>query len=161
MLGVPLSAALAFYLPISMFCSVAILTQPVQGAAVYSFVGFLVFALIGLLYMNKTILERSIGRLNLQKEHETIRVFLREYEEVSSDWLWETDGYGIFRNVGARMATALQIDKARLERLSMLEFLGRSETEEDDFERLVLFVQERLRLEMPPWPFRSAKRSGG
>jgi diguanylate cyclase (GGDEF)-like protein/PAS domain S-box-containing protein len=143
MLGVPLSVALAFYIPISIFCSIAIFTQPVQAVAVFSFVGFLEFALIGLVYMNKTILERSIGRLNLQKEHETIRVFLREYEEVSSDWLWETDSYGIFRNVGTRMATALQIDKASLENLAMLDFLGRSETEEDDFERLVLFVQER------------------
>ena len=62
--------------------------------------------------MNKTILERSIGRLNLQKEHETIRVFLREYEEVSSDWLWETDSEGNLRNVGTRMAEALQVDKA-------------------------------------------------
>ncbi len=143
MLGVPLSAALAFYLPISAFCSIAIFAQPIQGAAVYSFVGFLLFGLIGLLYMNKTILERSIGRLNLQKEHETIRVFLREYEEVSSDWLWETDSHGIFRNVGARMATAMQMDKTRLENLSMLDFLGRRKKEADDFERLVLFVQER------------------
>lgn len=143
MLGVPLSVALAFFIPISMLCSIAILTQPIQNAAVISFIGFLEFALIGLLYMNKTILERSIGRLNLQKEHETIRVFLREYEEVSTDWLWETDSYGIFRNVGTRMATALQIDKARLEHLAMLDFLSRSEAEEDDFERLVQFVQER------------------
>ena len=101
MLAVPLSAALAFYVPISIFCSVVILDQPIQSVAAYSFFGFLMFALIGLLYMNKTILERSIGRLNLQKEHETIRVFLREYEEVSSDWLWETDSDGSLRNVGS------------------------------------------------------------
>ena len=93
--------------------------------------------------MNKTILERSIGRLNLQKEHETIRVFLREYEEVSSDWLWETDSEGIFRNVGPRMAAALQVDKACLESLSVFDFLRGGKTEADDVDNLVLFVQER------------------
>jgi diguanylate cyclase (GGDEF)-like protein len=142
MLAVPLSAALAFYVPISLFCSLVILTQPVQNLAAYSFFGFLMFALIGLLYMNKTILERSIGRLNLQKEHETIRVFLREYEEVSSDWLWETDSEGSLRNVGTRMAEALQVDKSVLENLSVFDFLSGAD-EGDDVASLVQFMQER------------------
>jgi diguanylate cyclase (GGDEF)-like protein len=143
MLAVPLSAALAFYIPISAFCSLAILTQPVQDVAVYSFLGFLLFALVGLLYMNKTILERSLGRLNLQKEHETIRVFLREYEEVSSDWLWETNRHGMFCNVGTRMAAALHVDKVSLENISVLDFLRRRNKEEDDLEKLVLLMRER------------------
>jgi protein-S-isoprenylcysteine O-methyltransferase Ste14 len=75
MLAVPLSAALAFYLPIAILCSVAILRQPIQIAAISSFFGFVGFALTGLLYMNKAILERSIGRLNLQKEHKTVSLF--------------------------------------------------------------------------------------
>ena len=41
MLAVPLSAALAFYVPISIFCSLVILTQPIQSVAAYSFFGFL------------------------------------------------------------------------------------------------------------------------
>ena len=41
MLGVPLSAALAFFVPISIFCSIAIFTQPIQSVAAYSFFGFL------------------------------------------------------------------------------------------------------------------------
>jgi diguanylate cyclase (GGDEF)-like protein/PAS domain S-box-containing protein len=143
MLAVPLSAALAFYIPISLACSLVILTQPVQAAAAYSFFGFLAFALTGILFMNKTILERSIGRLNLQKEHETIRVFLREYEEVSSDWLWETDREANLRNVGARMAEALQVEQARLENLSVFDFLSRCTSDEDDVGSLVIFLQER------------------
>ena len=142
MLAVPLSAALAFYVPISIFCSLVILTQPIQSVAACSFFGFLMFALIGLLYMNKTILERSIGRLNLQKEHETIRVFLREYEEVSSDWLWETDSEGNLRDVGYRMAEALQVDKAVLENFSVFDFLSGAD-DGDDVASLVQFMQER------------------
>jgi diguanylate cyclase (GGDEF)-like protein len=143
MLGVPLSVAMAFYLPISAFCAIAILTQPVQIVAICSFLGFLVFTLIGVLNINKTILERSLGKLSLQKEHETIRIFLHEYEEISADWLWETDRDGIFRNVGARMATALQLDKARLETLSIFAFFSNGGTREDDAERLFMFMRDR------------------
>ncbi len=143
MLGVPLSAALAFYLPISLFSAVAVLTQPIQVVAVLSFLGFLVFALIGIVNINKTILERSLSRLNLQKEHETIRVFLHEYEEISSDWLWETNVEGFFRNVGSRMATALRIDKRRLENLSVFAMHARRRHQEDDLARIVQFMRER------------------
>nr|WP_294523584.1 EAL domain-containing protein [uncultured Rhodopila sp.] len=143
MLGVPLSVALAFYVPISVSCAIAILTQPIQVVAILSFLGFLMFTLIGMVNINKTILERSLGRLSLQKEHETIRVFLHEYEEISSDWLWETDCDGIFRNVGPRMATALQLGKAHLETLSIVDLFCAGERQEDDADRLFQFVRER------------------
>ena len=110
MLGVPIRAALAFFFPISLFCTIAALVtlQPVENVALLSFLGFLAFAFIGIVYMNKTFLERSIGRLNLQKQHETLQVFLREYEQVVSDWLWETDENGCLRNVTARMRQFFQ-----------------------------------------------------
>lgn len=150
MLAVPVAAALAFYVPISLLCTFAIFTQAIpsaaefsQRAAEFSFLGFLAFALIGLLNMNKTILERSIGRLNLKKEHETIRVFLREYEEVSSDWLWETDGDGIFGNASARMATALQMSQTQIERLSVFDFLACGAREDDSAGKLASFFRQR------------------
>ncbi len=143
MLAVPVAAGLAFYVPISLLCTIAIFTQTIQSAAEFSFVGFLAFALIGLLNMNKTILERSIGRLNLKKEHETIRVFLREYEEVSSDWLWETDGDGIFCNASARMAIALQMTQMQIECLSVYDFLARGVHEDASGNNLGVFFRQR------------------
>ena len=143
MLAVPLSAALAFYLPISILCSIAILLQPIQVAAIYSFFGFLGFALTGLLYMNKAILERSIGRLNLRKEHRTVSLFLREFEEVSSDWLWETNRDGVLCNVSDRMAAVLEVDKAQLQNLSVFDIPSRRANEEDDFCNVVLFMNKR------------------
>ncbi len=144
MLTVPLSAALAYFLPISLLCTVAILLQPIQLAALFSFFGFFAFAMIGMLYMNKTILERSIGRLNLQKDHETISLFLREYQEVSSDWLWQTDRDGYFHDVSARMADVLQLDEVRRKRLSVNDFLALNRREHDDFERLTRFLRQRM-----------------
>ena len=144
MLTVPLSAALAYFLPISLFCTLAILLQPIQLAALFLFFGFLAFAMIGVLYMNKTILERSIGRLNLQKDHETISLFLREYQEVSSDWLWQTDRDGYFRDVSARMADVLRLDEVRRKRLSVNDFLALNRREHDDFEGLAHFLRQRM-----------------
>jgi len=143
MLAVPLSAALAFYIPIAFLCSIAILTQPLQAAAVCSFFGFLGFALIGLLYMNKAMLERSIGRLNLQREHKTVSLFLREFEAVSSDWLWETDQNGRFRNVSVRMATVFQADKASLETLFIDDVSRCPAGKEDGFDNLIRAMRNR------------------
>jgi diguanylate cyclase (GGDEF)-like protein len=143
MLGVPLSVAMAFYVPISAFCAFAILAQPVQIVAICSFLGFLVFTLIGVLNINKTILERSLGRLSLQKEHETISVFLHEYEEISSDWLWETDRNGVFRNVGSRMVKALQIGQQQLETLSIFAFFTSGGDRDDDAARVFMFMRDR------------------
>jgi len=143
MLGVPLSVAMSFYVPISAFCAIAILTQPVQIAAICSFLGFLVFTLIGVFNINKTILERSLGRLSLQKEHETIRVFLHEYEEISSDWLWETDRYGTFRNVGPRMVRALQMAEPQLGALSIFTLFSGGGIREDDAGRVFMFMRDR------------------
>ncbi|MBO1360507.1 EAL domain-containing protein [Acetobacter sacchari] len=105
MLGVPIGAALAFYIPTTLFCSCAILIdlQPMQGVAIFSFLGFLAFVFVGLVYMNKLLLDRSLGRLHLERQHETLHIFLREYEEVSTDWTWETDASGRLRNVSAGM----------------------------------------------------------
>jgi PAS domain-containing protein len=144
MLAVPLSAALAFYIPISILCSVAIVTQPIQITAIQSFFGFLGFTLTGLVYMNKAMLERSIGRLNLQKEHRTVSLFLREFQEVSSDWLWETDQDARFRNVSARMATVFQTDRACLESISLDDIARCHANEEDEFCDLILAMQQRI-----------------
>lgn len=117
MLGIPIRAALAFFLPISFFCTIAALItlQPVETVALLSFLGFLVFAFIGIVYMNKTFMERAIGRLNLQRQHETLQVFLREYEQVASDWLWETDADGCLRNVNRRMQQFFRMVPHRIE----------------------------------------------
>ncbi|MCQ8278080.1 EAL domain-containing protein [Acetobacteraceae bacterium KSS8] len=121
MLGVPLSAALAFFLPISIACSIVIvfLITPIEYVAVLSFLGFLVFAITGFVSMNKTIMDRLVARLKLQREHEIVRVFLREYEEVSSDWLWESDANHRLRNVAPQLVEALNTTATRLENLDL------------------------------------------
>jgi diguanylate cyclase (GGDEF)-like protein/PAS domain S-box-containing protein len=145
MLTVPLSAGLAYFVPVSMLCSVAVLytLQPLQNGAVLSFFGFLGFAVIALVHLNKTVLERSIGRLDLQRQHEIVRVFLREYEEVSADWLWETDEAGLLRNVSARMAASLHITADALERRPLLGLLAVSDAEPDSRADLMQCMQKR------------------
>ncbi len=126
MLGVPLPVALAFFAPISIFCALAIVytLQPIHSLAVYSFFGFLVFTLFGLIYINRTILERALTRLSLQREHETVSLFLREYQEESSDWLWETDASGSLRNLSPRMMVALSKTIVEPGDISLVDLIG-------------------------------------
>jgi len=116
-IGVPLSAAFAFFLPVSSFCILVIFTclHTVEAVAKFSFVGFIGFAASGIIYINKILIERAISRLNLERQNETISVFLREYETNSPDWLWETDRNGRLRNVDVKMKRFFQPRSATIE----------------------------------------------
>ena len=121
MLGVPAGVGLAFWFPIAVFCSLAMLytLQPLHAVAAIFFVAFLAFSLAGLLFLNKIILERSIGRINLQHQHKALGIFLREYEQNASDWLWETDTHDRLHNITARMAQVFGRERNALEGLSI------------------------------------------
>lgn len=145
-LGVPLAAALAFFVPVSIFCAVAILytLQPIHSFAICSFFGFLVFALFGLIYINKTILERALARLSLQREHETVSLFLRAYEEESADWLWETDASGLLRNLSPRMMAALGKAPADLGDITLVDLIGILDRTGEDGRCLKTLMHDRV-----------------
>ncbi len=133
MLSVPLLAALAFYVPVAIACLHVIIAAVDVGYAVQiSFVAYLIFALCGIFYTNKTIMDRLLGRLQLQREHEIVQVFLREYEEVSTDWLWETDSNHRLRNVAPRLTEVLNTTIERLESLDLFQHPGTPEFDDSD-----------------------------
>ncbi len=146
MLGVPLSVALAFFVPISGFCATAILytLQPIHNLAVYSFLGFLVFTLFGIIYINKTILERALGRLSLQRENETVALFLREYQEQASDWLWESKASGFLHNMSPRMMTALGKTSIGLKETTLTDLIGITDRPGDKGVCLRTMMDDRL-----------------
>ena len=151
MLGVPVSVGLGFWIPIAIFCAVAILytLEPIHAGAVASFIGFLAFSLVGLLFLNKTILERSIGRINLQHQHRTLSVFLREYEQNASDWLWETDAEGRLHNISPRMSEVLGRGAAILQGRLIERLFDAAAGPEDARELAVLLQQKAAFRDLP------------
>ena len=53
--------------------------------------GYLALTFVGMVLLNRSMLERSTCRIPLVQQNQTISLFLRDYEENASDWLWETD----------------------------------------------------------------------
>lgn len=102
-LGVPLRIAMSFFVPTVISGTIILLDTfaPVDSGAIAAYGGFCLFAIAGTVYTNRSLVERSRSRLAIQRDKETIDVFLREYEEGSNDWLWQTDpGHRLVRMPG-------------------------------------------------------------
>ena len=117
LLSAPFSAAMAFWIPIAITTTYAMTVQlqPLDTYVLLCFLGYIVAMFCGIVLANKTTLERSIGRIRMQQQHDTIGLLLREYEENTADWLWETDEQLRLRRVSPRMAQQLGIHAADLE----------------------------------------------
>lgn len=117
MLGAPFAAAMAFWIPIVIASTVAVglKLQPFDDYMFICFGGYLVFTLGGIIIINKTLLDRSIGRIRLLQQNEQIAVLLRDYEENTADWLWETDAELRLHGVSTRLAKLLFVPVGLLE----------------------------------------------
>jgi len=66
----------------------------------------------------------------LEQRGELIALLLNEFEEKASDWIWETDETGKFRNISERFLNASGQTRQALKALSMIDLAG-SLDEED------------------------------
>ncbi len=126
MLGAPFAAAMAFWIPIviAAVIAVAFRLQPFDDYMLLCFGGYIIFTLGGIVTINKTLIERSIGRVRLQQQNEMIGILLRDYEENTADWLWETDADLNLHAVPARLAHLLSSSREMLEGTSLEAVLG-------------------------------------
>ncbi len=108
-ISVPMAVAFAFFIP-NAILSIYAVGFAMPHADAYSataFISFCAYATFGIIFTNVTFTGRSEARAALQREIETVNVFLREYEEGSSDWLWQTDRDGRITEATAQMAEAI------------------------------------------------------
>jgi diguanylate cyclase (GGDEF)-like protein len=101
----PLSAAIAFWLPVAVG---ALVSYRLSGQFdPFLFIDLLAYILlIGycILYLNRRMNERAIGAIRLEENSELIKLLLRDFEENASDWLWETNAQLELQRVSARLA---------------------------------------------------------
>ena len=132
-ISVPAAVAFGFFVPEAALSVVAVsITMPT--AEFYTSVAFisLVFYVAAVtLYSNKMFIGRSVARHALQREIETVNVFLREYEEGSSDWLWSTYVDGVVHSASPRMLSAMRISLEQAQQ-HRLQDLVTTETDADN-----------------------------
>ncbi|MGA9869322.1 MAG: EAL domain-containing protein [Acetobacteraceae bacterium] len=113
---VPFSAALAFLIPcgISSMLTLGVILKPRDPFLLLCFSGYLSFVYVSTVLLNRSSLERAATRIRLQHQNEVISLFLRDYQENATDWLWETDRDLRFQNISPRFAVALKAIPADL-----------------------------------------------
>ena len=109
MLGSPISIALAFWFPtaVASILSVVLEVRPADPYMALGFAGYLAFTFVGIVVINRTLLERLVMRATLRRQNGTVQLLLRDYEENAADWLWETDLELRLRRVTPRFAQVL------------------------------------------------------
>ncbi len=125
MVAAPLAAAIAFWIP-SAISGIVII---VAGSGAFEpylllcFLGYTSFTLSAIVMFNRFLLERSVGRVILEQQNQTIKVFLRDYEENASDWLWETDAELNLLHVSPRLAEVARRSRIMLDGSPLLDLL--------------------------------------
>ena len=127
-LVVPVSAALAFWVPITAagFIATAMSPDGFDFAGFVLLAGYGVLTLFSMLYLNRTLIRRALGEIEHQDGRETIGLLLRDFEDAACDWLWETDEHGLLTHVSDRFAKAAQREPAGLFGRAFAEILGMS-----------------------------------
>ncbi len=108
LMAAPLSAAMAFWMPSAAAALIALCGRqdPFDIYLLAGTSGYLAFTFVGMVLLNRSLLERSTSRIRLLQQNLTISLFLRDYEENASDWLWETDASLRLCRVSPRFAQA-------------------------------------------------------
>ena len=129
MVAAPLAAAVVFWVP-SAISGIVIIVAANTGFDPYllvCYLGYSSFTLSAIVTFNRFLLERSVGRIILEQQNQTIGVFLRDYEENASDWLWETDAALNLRHVSPRMAEVAGRTRVLLDGFPLLRLLTNSD----------------------------------
>ena len=107
-MAAPFSAALVFWVPSALSAVITLCGRqdPFDIYLLMGTLGYLGLTFVGMVLLNRSLLERSTSRIRLMQQNLTISLFLRDYEENASDWLWETDASLRICRVSPRFAQA-------------------------------------------------------
>jgi diguanylate cyclase (GGDEF)-like protein/PAS domain S-box-containing protein len=102
----PLSISIAFWLPVTAgaYVSMFVSSQPFDPFALVCLASYTVLTGFSAIYLNNKLTERAISAIRVEENSEVIKLLLRDFEESTSDWLWETDASMQLRRISARLA---------------------------------------------------------
>ncbi len=91
-------------------------------AVLMGFLGIVVVATV--LTTSRIFLNNLKAEAEIEQQKQLVGLLLEDFEEHSSDWLWETDGQGRLRHVAARLAQNLGVATADLQGHSLVEVIS-------------------------------------
>ena len=115
-LGPILPVSVLFVLPVVTGIGIGLsLMSGTSGICLLILLGvFTLFVLFSIKEMNKLSVQRIVDRVMVSEQNETIGLLLRDFEENTSDWLWEIDEEGMFDHVSERITQAVGLPSSEL-----------------------------------------------
>ena len=116
-LGPIMLVSMFFVFPIFLGIGVGLsLMGGFTGIALLVLLGvFTFFVVFSIKELNKLSVQRIFDRVQVSEQNDTIGLLLREFEESTSDWLWELDSDGRITHGAERLAQAVGLDSAMLQ----------------------------------------------
>ena len=141
-------AALAFSVPLlaGSFVGIIGLDNPTERFALATLLILyaLVMALICVGYA-RNLVQHLVSELKIRQQKDIISLLLKEFEENSSDWLWEFDRNGCFQRVSDRFSAAAAVSKEQLVGVAFHDFLRLiSQEHEPILEELRHDIEQRV-----------------
>ncbi|WOF42880.1 EAL domain-containing protein [Sphingopyxis indica] len=141
--SVPMACAL-FIAPVSVAAAGALVRAGApQLASVALVAGFLLCAFCVRFAQNYVRFRRAEEILH--EKTETVSLLLREFEETSADWLWQTDSNRRLVHVSPRLAYALGAPADALEGMLLLQALSGDSWETGQFPKSLHDLAERMK----------------
>ncbi len=126
--------------------SLALTTAPALGAASLLFTALLVIACFT---RGKALVVIRANEIALAERDETVSLLLREFEDKSADWLWETDAQRRVVRANPRFAVSLGVDPMAINGMPFLQVLAGTAWESGNFSQGLREMAERIKLREP------------
>ena len=115
---------------------------PLLSAAVLLFTTLL---MIGCFARGKSLVVIRAGEIALAERDETVSLLLREFEEHSADWLWETDASRRVVRASPRFAYSVGLDPVSVNGMPFLQVLAGPTWEAGNFSAGLRTLSDRLK----------------
>ena len=90
------------------------------------------FIFATILQVAKLVSLRAVGQVELDRERELSGLLLNDFEQNSSDWLWEIDAEGLIQSPSLRFAEVAQMDRDNLSTWHLHELVTPPKGHSDD-----------------------------
>lgn len=122
-------AATCFLVPIGLGVVAAMAMQPNQE---HHFISFLTLVYVGVLMLavrwsHRQFVEQHLSELAVTEQSQLISLLLRDFEESTSDWLWQTDRYGKLQDIPLVFEGANEPEHAMRKGELLLDLFGPAE----------------------------------
>ena len=141
--SVPLACTL-FITPVSLSAAAALALAGAPHFAVVALLAALLLCAFCLRFAQTHIRFRRAEE-TLHEKSETVSLLLREFEETSADWLWQTDKSRRLIHVSPRLAFALGAAAEELEGVPLLEALSGDAWQSGQFPKSLHDMAERMK----------------